>query len=739
MPLSPADFYAYSQATGAPVADTPEKRAQQAPEVLAFRQQQLQTPKEGGGLLDTLGKIAVGAGLAAGGYGLVRYLRNRGVPEAVQKAHIQDLGTQAEETVRRAAAYQGTAPSRVATTAPGSATGATASPTQVTQKPNLGVQMVDISKMTADSWHSDAIAHAIANEASLVQNQPPKALPPAGQRPDPYATLKNYTYATGRLQPPDTLVDQQHNILPNTVNQSINAVTSAEDQVTNRRKHLLQQNPHMDMSQIELMEEIAEHNHIQGMEQDEPMHQVATQALGHTVVPQEETTGPQAAQRFFQQRREELAAEGIRGLRAEQALAEPLLPGARYVEGAEGYEQRQQKKGLTLALQTGDPNILKVFQTGELPPTVKLGAGASQLGEVPTSEFLTETTLPEAVEGARQRHAESTSELRQKLQDIHDEISAKTEAHQYHKSQAENRVNQIDEQLMMIEHSLGRGRTSGSGELLGYRGALTAERNQLGRQINEHQNQLDALNYRLNRANEVYGGLIGQVQIPQTLKSWSDELLKVSPAATNAPQAGFIDPATGEFKPSTHVEVGPSVSILTKEGLTLGSAQQAREMKAKGGGGRNVAEYVAGNRPPEAVDKMRGGGRMRDYDPITGGVQERYQPDLTQTEATTRVTYDPKTGKRVLVTDVDPGLNRAVDVYGTRLATQAASDPNLPPSKVAPSRVPLGPQKQQPTEAGRQSIDLSRTIQGIYASGRPTAHQEVQALVESLKRQQNLM
>ena len=46
---------------------------------------------------------------------------------------------------------------------------------------------------------------------------------------------------------------------------------------------------------------------------------------------------------------------------------------------------------------------------------------------------------------------------------------------------------------MMIEHSLGRGRTSGSGELLGYRGALTAERNQLGRQINEHQNQLDIL------------------------------------------------------------------------------------------------------------------------------------------------------------------------------------------------------------------------------------------------------
>ena len=86
MPLSPADFYAYSQATGAPVADTPEKRAKQAPEVLAFRQQQLQAPKEGPSLLDILGTGALIAGAAAGTYGIARALRNRGVAQGMRQA-----------------------------------------------------------------------------------------------------------------------------------------------------------------------------------------------------------------------------------------------------------------------------------------------------------------------------------------------------------------------------------------------------------------------------------------------------------------------------------------------------------------------------------------------------------------------------------------------------------------------------------------------------------------------------
>lgn len=45
MALSPADFYAYSRATGAPIPEDPEERAQMAPEVLEFRRNQLKAPE----------------------------------------------------------------------------------------------------------------------------------------------------------------------------------------------------------------------------------------------------------------------------------------------------------------------------------------------------------------------------------------------------------------------------------------------------------------------------------------------------------------------------------------------------------------------------------------------------------------------------------------------------------------------------------------------------------------------
>lgn len=744
MPLSPSDFYYYSQATGAPVADTPEKRAQQAPEVLAFRQQQLQAPKEGGGLLDALGRTALVAGLAAGGYGIGRYLRNRGTQQPVQRVNVQDLGANAEEVVRRAAAYQGPSPSRVATTAPASPTGATASPTPPTQVANAGIRVVDLSRMSADPWHADSAAHAIANEASLTQNRPQNLLPPAKPRIDPYDALKNYNLSRGSVAPAETLVDQQHNVLPAVIDHSINAVTSAEDQVSGRMKHLLQQNPHLDMSQIELMEEMAEHSHTQGMEQDEPMEHVAEQALGHPVETQEELTGPQIARQALTERRQQLAEQGIQGLRAEKQLAQHLMPGAPYVEGAEGYQQRKEKQGLALALQTGDPNILKVFQTGTLPETVKVPWGGTQLGEVSTSEFIGPTTLPEAVVGAQERHQETVGNLKAKLAEITNEVQPQInqlENQQYQEYvHAQERIPQIDEQLMMIEHHLSRGRTSGSGELLGYRGALTAERNKLSQFTGDHlQGQIDQLNHRLSRANEVYGGLIegSTVNVPQTLKAWGTEGLKVAPEQIATQQAGYIDPATGEFRPSKQVETGPSVPILSQGGVTLGTVSNPRELERKGGGGRNVGEFVAGLRTPEVVRALKGGGKIRDYDPETGAVAQHYQPDETQSKVVTVGTrFDPQSGTYVKEQQTLAGLNRALDIYGVRSSTAAQDDPTLRPSKVpgaSPTRL-----TQPVTPTGRQAIDLSRTIQGIYASGRPTAHQEVQALVESLRKQQNL-
>jgi hypothetical protein len=96
MAISQADFYAFSQATGAPVPDDPEARARIAPQVMEWRRNQLKQPKEEGGIVDTLGKIALGAGALAAGIAGYRALRGR---QAVSPVNVAVQ----EEVVRRAA------------------------------------------------------------------------------------------------------------------------------------------------------------------------------------------------------------------------------------------------------------------------------------------------------------------------------------------------------------------------------------------------------------------------------------------------------------------------------------------------------------------------------------------------------------------------------------------------------------------------------------------------------------
>ena len=71
MALSPADFYAYSRATGVPVPEDPYEKAELAPQVLEFRRNQLKAPQPEQNIAQALGTaalgtaVAVGAGLAA--------------------------------------------------------------------------------------------------------------------------------------------------------------------------------------------------------------------------------------------------------------------------------------------------------------------------------------------------------------------------------------------------------------------------------------------------------------------------------------------------------------------------------------------------------------------------------------------------------------------------------------------------------------------------------------------------
>lgn len=103
MALSPADFYAYSRATGAPVPEDPRERAEMAPEVLEFRRNQLKAPQreeEGGfNLTNLLGIGAAAAGLAGGAYGLTRALRKAPTKTAAAPSP-KEYGGPAQRLVR---------------------------------------------------------------------------------------------------------------------------------------------------------------------------------------------------------------------------------------------------------------------------------------------------------------------------------------------------------------------------------------------------------------------------------------------------------------------------------------------------------------------------------------------------------------------------------------------------------------------------------------------------------------
>ena len=89
MALSPADFAAYSRATGTPYPEDPEERAELAPQVLEFRRNQLKSQEDQG--VDPL-SVGIGLGLAAaaGGaaYGIRKLFGKANLPKESGKSGV---------------------------------------------------------------------------------------------------------------------------------------------------------------------------------------------------------------------------------------------------------------------------------------------------------------------------------------------------------------------------------------------------------------------------------------------------------------------------------------------------------------------------------------------------------------------------------------------------------------------------------------------------------------------------
>jgi hypothetical protein len=313
MLLSPADFDAYSRATGRPIPEESEEKARLVPEITEFRRNQLKSPEtqrsEGSGLLQALG---IGAAVLGGGALLARGLGRRGgirmgnaqqaAKQAVQEVDVQDFGN-----VYRAAGRP--APSRPAPT-PSRPAAAPTSTQRTAGSRQGGIQFADLGQVEGpqpkgflrgrepggaitQGGRSGGLEDLGIIETSVVDITAPAGQQALGSGKDFIAgyfkqagTPAGYLTET-RTGPspvvavekviPESLVTKQQTIAGRVVDQTANAVDAAEDQMTGRVKAQLQRNEDLDISQIDVLEEMAEQDRQWMMEQDEPINQVAIQ------------------------------------------------------------------------------------------------------------------------------------------------------------------------------------------------------------------------------------------------------------------------------------------------------------------------------------------------------------------------------------------------------------------------------------------------------------------------------
>ncbi len=107
MALSPADFAAYSRATGTPYPEDPEERAELAPEVLEFRRNQLRGQQEESNLPGILGAAAAGLGvLGAAVLGRNFYKARKAPAQSFQSAVVdpESMATASKATYKKSTA-----------------------------------------------------------------------------------------------------------------------------------------------------------------------------------------------------------------------------------------------------------------------------------------------------------------------------------------------------------------------------------------------------------------------------------------------------------------------------------------------------------------------------------------------------------------------------------------------------------------------------------------------------------
>lgn len=219
MALTPADFAAYSRATGTPYPEDPQERAALAPEVIQFRQNQLRAPQQESNPLAALGAAALGLGVLAGGVALSRRLgRVPAQATASTQPNLTQKGIQDVSAIGRQRSVE-------------------ESIRQARQERPAGIVQTDLStvnKLLDDPELKQLVQKQSAEEQAELRSEMARqqARVQAQKREDLW-----------------NLVQEIREEAP-VVNQTIGALESGEDQMTARVMRGVQRNEDLDASQV---------------------------------------------------------------------------------------------------------------------------------------------------------------------------------------------------------------------------------------------------------------------------------------------------------------------------------------------------------------------------------------------------------------------------------------------------------------------------------------------------------
>lgn len=714
MALSQADFYAYSRATGAPIPEDPMERAQMAPEVLAFRRNQLKAPEKQGA--DPL-SIGLGVGLAlAGGVGAVLGARrlmggrklaaNSGVRQAnlsemvgaespvrrvvaetqpepsktvtVPNALAQLEDIEYESPYRKGPTYQELYPSRfeyprispetIQTRRQAAAQSAAAAREAIpaTYQLELGGEISPTLRQIRSSEFGPNISPVRRDFLGLVQEEAPsRPLSIAPQQLNIF-NPRSYLEQKGSLAPIEDLTSVQQQSLPQVINQKTNAVESGVNQQELQTISNVQRNEDVDIPFV---------------------------------------------QQFLQRERDEIASQ-----MGELGLTNPSLVEKELANriGPQSYEYGSQYTKIKQQIELGmqDPRFL---QQAQLPETIRVGGGEFPITtkDIMSDEpeltfkkpYISESTAISSEEG----FTTAQNKIKNWLGTIRVEIEP--QINKLNKIQAE-----LGEQQNMLLNVLNQQPDP----------ELAKQFQYVSNQLKENNSQLDALTKRLSGAQKYATDALQDVTkwTPETLTDWSGEGIVVRPKR-QAPSELISD----EGDPVSLVEniSKPSVSTITEEDLEIvpgglltgGRAKVVENLGIDPFSGEEVLVRTAGKREPTTPSVRGRGGSAGLATESSIGIYG-LEPGEYGTAA------QSKTGEFTAEASQVPSL-----VAGEPTPRATGGFFKYPQQREAdPTKY-----ARVPTQQSQESFDVARQLRQLQLSGKPG---EAQAFLDKIMKERSV-